>query len=44
MLQGADGSRRPSDLELRIAEAQGQNFYEAFGKLNTFNFSKDGGA
>ena len=44
MLQGTDGLREPSDVELRIAEAQGQDFYEAFCKLDTFNFSKDSSA
>jgi len=29
---GSDGSRQPSDLELRIARAQGEGFYETVAK------------
>jgi NAD(P)H dehydrogenase (quinone) len=33
VLQGADGSRQPTELELSIAEAQGKAFYETVSKV-----------
>lgn len=34
-LAGSDGSRSPSDLELRIASIQGRKFYTVVNKLNS---------
>lgn len=31
---GGDGSRQPSELELRVATAQGKAFYEAVAKAH----------
>jgi NAD(P)H dehydrogenase (quinone) len=31
---GADGSRRPSEKELQLAEGQGKAFYETVAKVN----------
>jgi hypothetical protein len=33
-LQGADGSRQPSELELQIAETQGRSFWEHLSRVN----------
>ena len=34
MFAGADGSRQPTALELEIATAQGQLFYETVAKVS----------
>lgn len=34
LLQGADGSRQPSALELQIAEEQGKAFYLHVSKVS----------
>ena len=31
--KGADGSRKPTDLELKIAEIQGRSFYEKVSRV-----------
>lgn len=33
-MQGADGSRQPTPLELEVAESQGKAFYEHVARVN----------
>jgi hypothetical protein len=34
LVQGADGSRQPTEIELSLAEEQGKAFYEAVSKVS----------
>ena len=33
-MQGADGSRQPTETELELATIQGKTFYQAVSKVN----------